>query len=63
MIQISNNKFTKKNLVKGANAWNGTNLSDAGLGDDINNPTVFGVNEPGGFNHFQNVQQPEISHD
>ena len=63
MIKKSVNLPTKKVFKRGEKAWDGNNLTDAGLGDDINNPTPFGVNEAGGFAHFQNTNQPEISHD
>ena len=59
----SSNSMTKKTFQTPLTVWEGTNLSDAGLGDDLYSPSPFGVNEAGGFSHFQNVNQPEINHD
>ena len=62
MIKRSTNQPVRKEFKRGTKSIEGANLTDAGLGDDINNPTPFGVNEAGGFAHLQAVQQPEISH-
>ena len=60
-LKISSNKFTRKQLKIGEKAWNGLNLSDGGLGDNLLSPSPFGVNEDG-FSHFQNINQPDVSH-
>lgn len=61
-VPESTNSFAKKTIKKGATAWEGQNTSDAGLGDDLLSPETQGVNEAGGFRHFQNRNQPQISH-
>lgn len=58
----SGNSMTKKDFTEGAPVWEGTNTSDAGLGDDLYSPSLFGVNEAGGIAHFKNVTQPVITH-
>lgn len=62
-IPTSSNSFTQKNIGMGGGVWEGTNLTDAGIDDSLENPGIFGVHEAGGFKHFARVVQPEISHD
>lgn len=61
-IPTSSNAFTSKTIPNRGGAWEGANLTDAGIDDSLENPGLFGVHEAGGFRHFVNVIQPEISH-
>lgn len=62
-MKKSNNSFTKKEFTRGKNSWAGDNITASAAGfDEILSGVAPGVGEPGGIDHFKNIDQPEVNH-